>query len=196
MKVSVTSLNHHPRNMEIYTLSNIDDLVQSISDVGLLSPLVINKKNQVLSGNRRLSAIRKLGWKNVDVSIVDVDDDEVVSLLIHYNKNRVKSTREVINEYRALEKIYKKGQGRRSDLEPLLETNRGETARDIISKKLGLSSSQVQRLLFIDKEDPDFVDHIDVGTLTVNQAYTALKKRITVTSIISTTRNDDSGCIW
>ena len=37
MKISVSKLMHHPRNEEIYNLSNIEDLVQSIRDVGLLS---------------------------------------------------------------------------------------------------------------------------------------------------------------
>ena len=54
MLADVSILRHHPRNEEIYTLSNIDDLVQSIGEVGLLSPLVIDKSNQVISGNRRL----------------------------------------------------------------------------------------------------------------------------------------------
>ena len=67
MKVAVGTLKHPPRNKEIYSLSNIDDLVQSIEEVGMRTPLVINKSKQVISGNRRLVAIKKLGWKRVDV---------------------------------------------------------------------------------------------------------------------------------
>ena len=185
MKISVSKLVHHPRNEEIYSLSNIDDLVQSIGDVGLLSPLVIDKKNQVISGNRRLSAIRELGWKQVDVEVADVPDEDVVGILIHHNKQRVKSTREILNEYAALEKIHGAGQGRRTDLDTSGKSTKGTVARDIIAEKIGLSSSQMGRLLFIQKTDADFVDHVDAGTLTINQAYTALKKRIADTSIIS-----------
>ena len=170
MKISVTSLKHHPRNVEIYTLSNIDDLVQSIGDVGLLSPLVIDKKNQVISGNRRLSAIRELGWKKVDVNVADVNDDEVVPLLIHHNKQRVKSTREILNEYFALEKIHGKGQGRRTDLDTSGKSGKGEVTRDIIAEKVGVSSSQMGRLLFIEKKNPDFIKLIDDGILTINKA--------------------------
>ena len=186
MKIAVEKLDHHPRNKEIYTLSNIDDLVQSIGDVGLLSPLVIDKKNQVISGNRRLSAIRELGWKEVDVEVADIPEEDVVSILIAFNKQRIKSTREILNEYFALEKIHRKGQGRRTDLEtsgtfdPKL--GKGETTRDIVSKMIGLSSSQMKRLLFIDNNDASFIEHIDDGTLTTNQAYWALRKRISDTS--------------
>ena len=159
MKVSVAKLIHHPRNKEIYSLSNIDDLVQSIDEVGLLTPLVIDKSKQVISGNRRLVAVKKLGWKRVDVDVVDTKDEDVVALLIAHNKQRVKNTREVINEYRALEKIYGKGQGRRTDLATNGKSTKGEVARDIIAEKVGVSSSQMGRLLFIEKNDPDFISH-------------------------------------
>ena len=76
MKVSVSDLIHHPMNGEIYSLSSIDDLMSSIEEVGLLQNLVINKKNQVLSGNRRLEAIRRLGWDTVEVEVVSSDAEE------------------------------------------------------------------------------------------------------------------------
>jgi DNA modification methylase len=192
MKVSVASLNHHPRNMEIYDLSNIDDLVQSIDEVGLLSPLVIDQFHQVISGNRRLAAIRKLGWKEVDVEVADIPNEDVVGILIHHNKQRVKSTREILNEYAALEKIHGVGQGRRTDLDTSGKSTKGTVARDIIAEKIGVSSSQMGRLLFIQKTNPDFAGHVDAGTLTINQAYTALKKRIADTSIISTKSGSSS----
>ena len=180
MKIPVDSLNHHPRNVEIYTLSNIKDLVQSIGDVGLLSPLVIDKKNQVISGNRRLSAIQELGWKTVDVEVVDVNDDEVVPLLIHHNKQRVKSTREILNEYTALEKIHGSGQGSRTDLinstcVQMDPSVRNPKTRDIIADMVGVSSTQMARLLFIEKRNPDFIDLVDDGVLTINKAYQHLQ---------------------
>ena len=41
-------------------------------DIGLLEPLVINKKNEVLSGNRRLEALRSLGIEEVEVVIKEL----------------------------------------------------------------------------------------------------------------------------
>ena len=54
MEILVSKLKHHPLNKEIYTLSSIGDLVESIREVGLLEGLVVDQKNQVISGNRRL----------------------------------------------------------------------------------------------------------------------------------------------
>ena len=103
MKILVSELTHHPLNESIYTLSNISDLENSITEVGLLQPLVINQHYQVISGNRRLSAIRIIGWEKVEVVKVEVSDEETPSLLIHHNKNRVKSAKEIINEYKTLD---------------------------------------------------------------------------------------------
>ena len=48
MKVKVSDLKHHPKNKEIYTLSSIEELMESISEVGLLQPL-IDSQNQVIN---------------------------------------------------------------------------------------------------------------------------------------------------
>lgn len=63
MKIFVSNLSHHPLNESIYTLSSISDLENGINEVGLLQPLAINLHNQVISGNRRLSAVRNIGWE-------------------------------------------------------------------------------------------------------------------------------------
>ena len=114
MEVKVSSLKHHPKNKEIYDLSSIDELMESISEVGLLQSLIIDSRKQVISGNRRFESIKRLGWNKVEVK--DVKDGEEELLLIHFNKQRIKSFKELINEYLTLDNLYRKGQGRRTDL--------------------------------------------------------------------------------
>ena len=99
MKVKVSSLKHHPKNKEIYDLSSIDELMESISDVGLLQPLTIDTRNQVISGNRRFESIKRLGWNEVEVIQREVKEE---LLLIHFNRQRIKSFKELINEYLTL----------------------------------------------------------------------------------------------
>ncbi len=45
------------------------------------------------------------------------------------------------------------------------------TSRDKIADELGVSSSQIGKLLFIQKEQPDYIDMIDEQRLTIRQAY-------------------------
>src|SRR6056300_470850 len=102
MKVKVSSLKHHPKNKEIYTLSSIEELMDSISEVGLLQPLIIDSRNQVISGNRRFESVKRLGWEEVEVETMDVKDGEEELLLIHFNKQRVKTNHELLNEYEVI----------------------------------------------------------------------------------------------
>ena len=88
--------------------------MESISEVGLLQSLIIDSRKQVISGNRRFESIKRLGWNKVEVK--DVKDGEEELLLIHFNKQRIKSFKELINEYLTLDNLYRKGQGRRTDL--------------------------------------------------------------------------------
>ena len=89
MKIKVSTLNHHPKNKEIYDLSSIEELMDSISQVGLLQPLIIDTNNQIISGNRRFESIKRLGWEEVDVIEREVKEGEEELLLIHYNKQRI-----------------------------------------------------------------------------------------------------------
>ena len=171
VKVLVSKLDHHPLNRKVYILSDIDDLASSIQEVGLLQPLVIDEKNRVISGNRRLVAIQQLGIKTVEVEKVKVSNQEVGKLLVHHNKQRAKTHRELLNEYHLLKRYYSVGQGRRTDLKSTSVRPNKSSSRDQISQELGLSSVQLGRLIFIESENKDLVDLIDKGILTVNQAY-------------------------
>ena len=97
MKFPLKKLKPHPKNSEIYELSSIEDLMESISEVGLLQPLIIDQKNQVISGNRRLEAIKRLKWEEVEVIRKQVDNNQEELLLIHHNKQRIKTYSELLN---------------------------------------------------------------------------------------------------
>ena len=48
--------------------------MESISEVGLLQPLIIDSRNQVISGNRRFESVKRLGWDEVQVEVRDVQE--------------------------------------------------------------------------------------------------------------------------
>ena len=77
--------------------------MESILEVGLLQSLIIDQHNQIISGNRRFESIKKLGWEEVEVEVKEVKKGEEELLLIHYNKQRIKSFKELINEYLILD---------------------------------------------------------------------------------------------
>ena len=175
MRISVKKLTHHPLNKKIYSISSIDDLTESIAKVGLLENLVINQNNQIISGNRRFSAIKKLGWKTVSCDRIEIAKKDTPQILIHYNKQRIKTCRELLNEIKILVPQYQIGQGKRTDLTSVTENRSGRT-RDKVGESLGISGSQIAKLLYIEKINPSLIDLIDVGELTVSQGYFQCRK--------------------
>ena len=140
---------------------------------------MIDDEFQVISGNRRLVAIQNLGWKKVECEKVTLPEDEVLTYLIHHNKQRIKTCREQLNEVKVLMEQYEVGQGKRTDISTCVRANTGKKTRDVVGEMIGLSGSQITKLLLIDRENEEMIDLIDKGILTINQAYiqtTRIKK--------------------
>tara|TARA_R110000744_G_scaffold26872_2_gene65916 strand:+ start:564 stop:1103 length:540 start_codon:yes stop_codon:yes gene_type:complete len=54
----------------------IDQLSKSIENYGYVVPIVIDKKNVVVTGHARLKAIKELGWQKVDCLVSNLTDEE------------------------------------------------------------------------------------------------------------------------
>ena len=54
-------------------LGDIDSLAKSIADIGLLHPIVLRSDGRLIAGERRLQACKSLGWKQVPVRVVNID---------------------------------------------------------------------------------------------------------------------------
>lgn len=165
MKVKVSKLTHHPLNKRIYSLSGIESLMESIQQVGLLEPPTIDQHFQVVSGNRRFEAIKRLGLKEVEVHQINVKKGDEVLTLIHFNRQRIKTTQELINEYLELETYHKKK-----------GVKKGTTIRGTVSKEIKVTDGQLARIIYIHKRNPEFISLIDKGILSVNQAYLNLRR--------------------
>lgn len=55
-------------------LGDIDALARSINEIGLLHPIVITPDGELLAGQRRLEACKKLGWGEVPVRIIETKE--------------------------------------------------------------------------------------------------------------------------
>ena len=184
MKISIDEIIPHPLNEEIYDLSNLEDLSKSIKEVGLLQPIIINQHNQIISGHRRFECIKKIGWMEVDVEVRNIDEKETDFYLVQFNKQRVKTSREILNEFDIIEKHYENKQGMRTDLTSV-RTNKSYSKRDEISSQIGVSSSSLGKLLFIRKHRKDYIDLIDKQIITIHQAYTQTNREVKVQKSIS-----------
>lgn len=85
----------------------IQPLVESIQKYGLLEPIVIDDKNRLIAGFRRLQACKQLGFDTILANIVSIEDAEAFLLLeIEENTCRFQfSEEELAKAKKQLDKI-------------------------------------------------------------------------------------------
>ena len=102
MKIPINQLKTCSINAEIYRDSNVDDLINSIQEVGLLQPIVITPNNLIVSGHRRLKALKTLGWTEVECDVKEIREDDLALTLVLYNQHRTKVASELLREIKVL----------------------------------------------------------------------------------------------
>jgi len=95
---------YQPRK-EFYE-EKIDELAESIEKVGLIQPLVVRKNNdgyELIAGERRLRASKKIGLKQIPVILYDVNDmgSAAISLIENIQREQLSYIDEAIS-YRNL----------------------------------------------------------------------------------------------
>ncbi len=86
---------------------DISALKESINRIGLLHPIVIDLDNKLIAGERRLEAVKQLGWEHVEVKVVEVKNkkdrilieaDENISRL-DFTNEELQRSKELIERY-------------------------------------------------------------------------------------------------
>ncbi|MCR5046571.1 MAG: ParB N-terminal domain-containing protein [Treponema sp.] len=52
-------------------LGNLEDLKDSLRRYGLLNPITLNSKYQLIAGERRLEAAKAIGWTSINANIIE-----------------------------------------------------------------------------------------------------------------------------
>lgn len=179
-------------------LGDIDKLAASMKAIGLLHPVVINSKNQLICGTRRLAAAEKLGWKRIDVRRVSSLDQAVSALVAERDENTCRENLTPLEQVelgRKLEELEwpdaRKRQatstgGRNPKLKPasgnLPEAANGET-REKVGEAVGMSGVTYQRAKAVveaAEENPEKFGHLKEELKkprSVNRAYDELKSK-------------------
>lgn len=87
LSVSIESLKHLPGNPR---RGNVEAIKQSYLRFGQLKPIVGVENDDgtitVIAGNHQLMAAKELGWSEIAVSVVSLDDDDAVAFALADNK--------------------------------------------------------------------------------------------------------------
>ena len=179
----LTDITPNPINDEIYSQTDLSDLILSLETHGQLEPIVVNTSKVIISGHRRYFSMMQLGWTECDIRVSELDNDIVA--LIEFNRSRIKSVNDILNESRILERELKKeiGRGRTATQQ------RSGKKMDVIievSRKLGLGATKLKMIKSIANYEPSLLTQIDNDEMSVNKAYEIIKSKY-----INTTSVDD-----
>lgn len=195
------ALRANPLSLSIYgdPTTEVDDLVDSIRDHGILVPLaVVPEKDgwEVISGHRRLACARLLNLTEVPCEVRTFSSRTARNLaLLEYNRQRCKTFSQVMREADALESLYEAAAKRRRLGN--LRQNRAEAAecRDsdarsgrsdvAVARALGFGGKDVYRQARTiwttartgDPRAASGVAALDLGTKTIHAAYKDLRRR-------------------
>ena len=151
---------------EVRDDEEMKSLIDSISEYGILTPLVVSRQGrrgdviQLVSGHRRLHAAKELGLQVVPVSYVTMTPAEIEIAVVDSNLQREHILpSEKAKAYKLKMEAMKK-QGKRTDLtssplEPKLRSD------EIIGEKTGESRAQIQRYIRLNFLIPELLAMVD-----------------------------------
>lgn len=174
--VGLDLLRAHPTNIETYQVSNVDGLAESINEIGLRYNPIVNQEMEVLSGWRRVLALKKLGFTEVDVEVVDIPKESEPSFIVNTNSQRQKSTLEIFREIKILKGFWLKKSGTRTDLQNDLSEEEKMSTRQRIANAIGTTESTVHKIETVGDKNIGFLTLVDNGSInSLHEAYEACK---------------------
>jgi ParB family chromosome partitioning protein len=92
-------------------LGDLGQLADSLRKYGLLNPIIVDRENRLIAGQRRLEAARQLGWKTISVVLLDRESKiEKLEIEIEENLQRKEfTTDELADAYIRLDKAKNPG---------------------------------------------------------------------------------------
>ena len=174
MKIDKVNINNLlPFNENPYRIregEELESLLDSISENGIISPLVVRPtedkgKFEVISGHRRLHAARMLNLEAVPVTVYDVSREEAAIMLVDSNLHR----EHILPSEKA--KAYKlkldamKAQGKRTDLTCGQAVHK---SRESVSDTD--SGRQVQRYIRLTMLVPELLTMVDENKIAFSVA--------------------------
>lgn len=171
-------------------LGELDSLIQSIDEIGLLQPIGITKDNELIFGQRRVAACMLLGWEDIEAVVINIDD----IVRGEYDENCIR--KDFTMSERAAIKLMIEPKLKEDAKERQEETQfhggagpagpvgrdagpahlEGET-RDKVAYLLGVGRTKMkQEEVIMSSGNQDIIDKVDAGELSTEGAYNEIKK--------------------
>lgn len=187
--------NYHDHPFTLYTGKRLDDMVESVRENGILSPIIVLKKDdnkyEILSGHNRVNAARLVNLKTVPCIVKEnLSKEQTYTYVIETNLMQ-RSFSDLLPTEKALvlkmryEKIA--SQGKRNDLQKeinnleqgIIEKESKEedktNSRKVLGKEYNLSGASIARYLRLNELSKSWKQEVDnekIGlTMAVDISY-------------------------
>ena len=157
-----------------YKEEEMDKMVESIQENGIISPIIVRPKEdgtyEIISGHNRVEACRRAGITQIPSFIREVDDDTAVILMVDSNL-RQRDGLSDMEKARAYEMKLEaiKRQGTRSDLTSGQVVRKLESA-DLVGDEVGESGRQIRRYIRLNRLIPALQTAVEEKKLAFNPA--------------------------
>jgi len=167
---------------------DIPELANDIKEIGLINPPVVTPEYELIAGERRLRALKYLGYQQIEVKVMSVKDAlHQLKLEISENENRKDfSFNEKMAWAKMLEEEYKKiatnnslsNLQQNSDMQDSASRENIGSVRDKVANDIGIGSGETYRQAKYISENAseEMIKQLDEGQLSINKAYLTLKK--------------------
>ncbi|WP_210126594.1 ParB N-terminal domain-containing protein [Staphylococcus sp. GDY8P83P] len=164
---------------------DILSLADDIQDRGLINPPVVTPDYELIAGERRLRALKKLDYKQIEVRVMSVEDYEhQLKIEISENEERKEFTYSERMDYaQQLERIEaKKSKDRmavkKQGVDRGPQVKKGKT-RDIVGEATGFGSGRTYaRAKYIyENADEETIKEVDDGKKSIRKAHDDLRKQ-------------------
>lgn len=163
----------------------LDDLERSIEKLGVLQPIGVTAKNELIFGYRRLMACKNIGLEEIPARVIDIDaDDPVTALRMEQAENNIRrdfTPTEKVEIARRIEEALagRHGGDRKSDQAANICTlNEKGNSRDIAAQSVGWSGETYRQAKAVtDSDDEEAKSQLDAGDISVNAAYKKVTRK-------------------
>ena len=165
---------------------DIQELADDIKENGIINPPVINKDYELIAGERRLRALKLLGYDRIEVRMMDTKDEEH-ELNVEISENEVRKDFSKSERASYMKKLMEiegeKARERQGNRNNICENSHESLRTDeIVASQFGISSNTLRKeISILDNSSAltpsDFADW-DEGRLSTNKAFQKIKAEL------------------
>jgi ParB-like chromosome segregation protein Spo0J len=171
-------------------LGDLESLAESLQAVGLLHPVVIDARNRLIAGQRRLEAAKLLGWRTIPVTVIDLDALTLGEFAENacrkdFTPSEIAAIAKVVRPLEEKKAHHRRLAGLRNQ-KLVVENCHHDThgkSRDIVARFTGISGRTLDKITaIVDAADDDpahfgsLKDEMDAEPRAVHRCYQKLRR--------------------